>query len=221
MQQSFLMRPGWGTFVTDDRVNYGDHTGLTTSLGLLERVRARDSVAWERLVTLYSPLVDHWCRVCRVPEQEWPDLRQEVFLAVSRTIGSFRKETERGTFRGWLRTITRSKVTDLHRRRPVDGTVVGPVAMAALADPNGNADDESAELERGVVYNRVLALLERDFTPSTWRAFWLVVVEERDPIAVAEELRITANAVYLAKARVLRRLREEFGDLLEPPPDTD
>lgn len=209
--------------MTDDRVNYGDGTGLTTSLGLLDRVRARDTVAWERLVTLYSPLVDHWCRVCRVPEQEWPDLRQEVFLAVSRTVSSFSKENGRGTFRGWLRTITRSKVTDFHRRRPVDGTVVGPFALAALADPNENpdpnADSEIAEQERGVVYNRVLALLERDFAPSTWRAFWLVVVEERDPIVVAEELGITANAVYLAKARVLRRLREEFGDLLEPPPE--
>lgn len=203
--------------MTDDRVSNGNHTGLTTSLGLLDRVRAQDAVAWERLVALYAPLVDHWCRVCRVPEQEWPDLRQEVFLAVSRKVGAFRKEDGRGSFRGWLRTITRSKVTDLHRRRPADGTVVGAAALDHLAEPEPGSDEHPAE--QGVVFTQALALIERDFTPVTWRAFWLVVVEDRSPADAATELGVSANAVYLAKARVLRRLREEFAELLDPPAD--
>lgn len=206
--------------MTDDRVNNGGHTGLTTSLGLLERARANDRAAWDRLESLYRPLVCHWCRVCRIPEQDWPDVCQEVFLAVSRNLGTFRKESGRGSFRGWLRTVTRSKVTDLHRRRADGATVVGAAALDLIADPTAG-DSADAPAEQGVVYRQALELIERDFEPKTWRAFWLVVVEDRSPADAAAELGLSANAVYLAKGRVLRRLREEFADLLDPPTGAD
>lgn len=207
--------------MTDDRVNEGGHTGLTTSLGLLERAKARDPAAWARLESLYTPLVRHWCQVCRVPEQDWPDVCQDVFLAVSQNLSGFRKEAGRGSFRGWLRTITRSKVTDLYRRRPTGATVVGPAVLDVLADPAAGSESGEHTAEQGVVYRQALELLERDFEPTTWRAFWLVVVEDRSPADVAAELGLTTNAVYLAKARVLRKLREEFADLLDPPASAD
>ncbi len=209
--------------MTDDRVSSGghdgEHTGLTTSLGLLERAKAQEPAAWSRLVTLYSPLIDHWCRACRVTEHEWADVKQEVFLAVWRNLGGFRKEPERGSFRGWLRTITRSKITDQHRKRPADATVVGSAPLDHVSEPSDGSETPVISTELGHVYAQALALLERDFVPATWRAFWLVAVECRRAEDVAAELGLSTNAVYLAKSRVLRRLRDEFGDFLDPPPD--
>lgn len=49
----------------------------------------------------------------------------------------------------------------------------------------------------------------------TWRAFWRVAVDGCSPADVADELDMSVNAVYIAKSRVLRRLREELGDLLD------
>jgi hypothetical protein len=74
------------------------------------RARARDASAWERLIALYEPLVCHWCRRAGLQEADAADVRQEVFLAVSRGLADFRRDGGAGTFRGWLRVITRNKV---------------------------------------------------------------------------------------------------------------
>src|SRR5438132_5611065 len=76
-----------------------------TSRSLLERVKADDPTAWERLVTLYAPLVFHWCRRWHLQDQDIADICQEVFQAVVAHIETFRKERQSDTFRGWLRTI--------------------------------------------------------------------------------------------------------------------
>ena len=83
---------------------------------LLERVKADDAAAWDRLVDLYAPLVYRWCRRCDLPEQDTADVFQDVFQAVATHIAGFRKEKEGDTFRGWLRTITRNKVRDHFRK---------------------------------------------------------------------------------------------------------
>ena len=54
-----------------------------------------------------------------------------------------------------------------------------------------------------------------EFEERTWRAFELTVIEDRDTADVAQELNMTSNNVRQAKSRVLRRLKEEMGELLE------
>src|SRR5580698_9987695 len=90
----------------------GSHSVTATSASLLELVKADDAAAWERLVGLYAPLVFYWCRRWDLQETDTADVFQEVFLSVATHIGGFRKDQPGGTFRGWLRTITRNKVLD-------------------------------------------------------------------------------------------------------------
>ena len=66
-----------------------------------------------------------------------------------------------------------------------------------------------------VLLRRALKLLQSEVEPRTFQAFWRVVVEGNSPADVAADLGLTTNAVYLLKARLLRRLREEFEGLLE------
>jgi RNA polymerase sigma-70 factor (ECF subfamily) len=54
-----------------------------------------------------------------------------------------------------------------------------------------------------------------EFEERTWQMFWRVVIEGRSPVALAEELGVTPAAVRQAKSRVLRRLKEEMGELVE------
>src|SRR5262249_48830287 len=108
-------RPGRGkNRLMKDPGVLGDSKGSATSLTLLERVRRRDQAAWERLVSLYTPLVYHWCLRHGLQPADAEEVSQEVFLAVARGIGDFRHDREGDSFRGWLRTITRNKVCD-HR----------------------------------------------------------------------------------------------------------
>jgi RNA polymerase sigma-70 factor (ECF subfamily) len=60
-----------------------------------------------------------------------------------------------------------------------------------------------------------LDLVRGEFENRTWEAFWRTAVEDRPARDVADELGMSVLAVYKAKSRVLRRLRQELGDLVD------
>jgi len=191
------------------------------SSSLLEGVKKGDRQAWERLVKLYAPLVYVWCRRWGLQAADAADVGQEVFQAVARKVAEFRRDRAGDSFRGWMRTITRHKVCDLLRRQHPEPLAEGgkeeqtapqPCAPSRLEDSSAEEDREEVSL----LYRRALELISSHFEEQTRRAFWAVVIDNRSVADVAGELRMTSNAVYLAKARVLRRLRLEFADLLDP-----
>jgi len=205
--------------VTDANVSKGELPG-STSLSLLERIKVQDQAAWERLVTLYSPLVYRWCRQAGLQAADAADVGQEVFRAVARKIAQFRHEREENTFRGWLRTITRNKVRDYYRHKRVEfrgaGGADAQKRLLQLESEGGDEGDSSFDAdERGILYRRAIELVRQEFEERTWQAFWRVAVDENRPADVAAALGMTPNAVYLAKSRVLRRLREEFAGLVD------
>jgi RNA polymerase sigma-70 factor (ECF subfamily) len=89
---------------------------------LLQRVQACDPNAWQRQVALHTPLVRYWGGQWGVVGADADDLRQDVFQGVATGVGEFRLDRTAGTFRGWLRGITRHKLLDhrcRQRERPV------------------------------------------------------------------------------------------------------
>lgn len=194
----------------------------STSRSLLVRLNERDESAWDRLVELYTPLVCHWCRRIGLAEQDLPDVVQEVFRAVSQNIDRFRHDRPGDTFRGWLRTISRSKVMDVFRKAGKEATAAGGTEANAkfqqLQDVVFDEDDEDKEssdtAEKNLLYRRALELVKRDFEERTWQAFWKVVVDGMSPKDAGEELNMKPGTVRVSKSRVLARLRQEFGDLM-------
>jgi RNA polymerase sigma-70 factor (ECF subfamily) len=182
----------------------------STSSGLVEGVRRRDPEAWRRLAHLYGPLVYRWCRRAGLAERDAEDVLQKVFLTVALRIGDFHHGGPGDTFRGWLWTITRNKVGDWFRRSGHERAAGGAAGQALLAELPAPPGAEPPE--EGALYHRALALIRTEFTEPTWQAFWRVVVEGQNPADVAADLGLTRNAVYIARSRVLRRLREELGD---------
>ncbi len=193
-------------------MNAGDKTPLC----LLRRAAEREPDAWQRLVTLYSPLVSHWCLQLGLPEQDQSDVVREVFAAVVSGLRSFCSGQPGTTFRGWLRGIARHTLQDYFERRrepPTGGTdAQRPIHEAPSAATEVELFETEAEIT--ALYRRALSSLQSDFEERTWKAFWQVAVEDRTPVEVAAEMGITANAVRLAKSRVLRRLKEELGVLI-------
>ena len=159
-----------------------------------------------------------------VPPLRAPDGRrgrrgQDVFRAVLAAIGQFQREGD-GSFRGWLRVITRNKVRDFlwdRTHAPGSGGDTGQLLDSIAADPQ-IGDGPDPEEER-ILYSRALDLVLAEHKEETRTAFLRVVIDKQDPAAVAADLGMTVNAVYLIKSRVLRRLREEYTDLLEPRPE--
>jgi RNA polymerase sigma-70 factor, ECF subfamily len=196
----------------------GDAGSLSTSV--LERLKAEDPEAWNRVVHLYGPLVRKWCAGFGLQPQDAADVIQETFRALAGSIGRFEREGGKNSFRGWLWGITRKQVANFRRRQKAwPAGTGGTEAQKQLAQlPEECEDGESAVRpadERTLLLRRALGLLKADVEPRTWQAFWRVVVEGQAPQQVAEDLGLTTNAIYLLKARLLRRLRDEFGHLLD------
>jgi RNA polymerase sigma-70 factor (ECF subfamily) len=185
-----------------------------TSPTLLNDARGRDPEAWRRLVVLYGPAVFAWAKRTGLNDEDAADIVQEVWAAVSTRLDTFRKERPADTFRGWLWTVTRNKVRDLHRKR--DDSVAaagGSDAQAALNQvPEVEPADESGADNRGLL-TRALDLIRADFEETTWQAFWRMVVLGQPARQVADDLGMAANAAYQARFRVLKRLRKELSDL--------
>ncbi len=188
-----------------------------TSLSLLERIKKGDDSGWHRVVELYSPLVRYWCRRWGIDGADADDVAQEVFHAAAESIMTFRRERAEDTFRGWLRAITRHRVLmfcrDRDRRQAAVGGSEAQQRLHEIPEPEAADPEETRHFSELV--QRALAQLRGEFEPNTWQAFWRTAVDNQTSGAVAAELGITANAVRMAKSRVLRRLRQELGDLVD------
>jgi RNA polymerase sigma-70 factor (ECF subfamily) len=189
----------------------------STSLSLLERAVGDDQAAWTRLVQLYTPLVYYWCRRGGIIGEDVHDVVQDVFGAVATAIGRFRKE-EGGTFRGWLRGISRHKVLDFHKRRQgqpqAEGGSDAYQRFQEAPDAHAGWDDADADQEVTALYHRALELVRGEFEERTWQAFWRTGVEGQAVAEVGTALGMSEVAVRKAKSRVLRRLKEEAGELI-------
>lgn len=189
---------------------------METPASLLQRLRLPESEqAWTRFVHLYTPLFYHWARRLGLQEADAADLVQEVFVALCHALPSFDYDRQR-SFRAWLFTLMRRKWHDWRRRRvPLPAGSID-AALAEQADEDDNAAIAVEEAEyRAYLCGRALRLIQEEFTATTWKTFWATVVEGRSAVEAAREFGLTPNAVYLARGRVLRRLREEFDGLLE------
>jgi RNA polymerase sigma-70 factor (ECF subfamily) len=192
----------------------------TTSASLLERLRDRlDGEAWQRLVSLYSPCIHSWLRRYALQPSDADDVTQEVLGVVARRLPEFEHNQRPGAFRAWLRAITVNSLRAFVRYRQRHPLPAGTRDLAGDLDQLEDPDSDLSRLwdqehDRHVAA-RLLELVQPSFTPYTWQAFRRSVLDGAPTAAVAAELGISANAVLIAKSRVLGRLREEARELLD------
>jgi RNA polymerase sigma-70 factor (ECF subfamily) len=184
---------------------------LDTPASLLERLcRRPDEPHWERFVLLFTPVLAGWGNRLGVPSPDTEDLLQEVYSDLFRQLPSFRYDPAK-SIRAWLWTVFHRRVI-AWRRRQARELPVSANQLEALASPDSVAEASEAEYRR-VLIDRVLHVIRTDFPAQTWQIFWEVAVDGRPGTEVARRFGVTANAVYLARGRVLARLREELTDL--------
>ncbi len=185
----------------------------TTPVSLLLKLRSRsDASAWSQFVHLYAPLVHGWIAKLGIEEPDRSDIVQEVFVVLLGKMSNFQYDRQQ-SFRGWMRTITLNKCRDLLRARR---RVSEPLLMERIESAS---QDDSAFLSqseyRQSLATRALALMKQHFSDTTWQACWLSVAEGLPAKEIATKLGISENAVYLSRARVLKRLRVELEGLWE------
>ncbi len=184
----------------------------TTSITLLERLRRPDDQqAWARFVEIYAPLLFHWARRAGLNEPDAADLVQDVLLLLLEKLPDFAYDPQK-TFRGWLRTVTLNKWREKQRRREVTQAAGAPLDQL----PAQEESEKFWDVEyRQYLLGRVMETMQATFQPTSWKACCQMVVAGRPAQDVASELGISVAAVYMAKSRVLKRLREELTGLWE------
>lgn len=183
----------------------------STRPSLLARIRDHaDGDAWRVFVDLYTPLIKSLAIRQGLQDADAADVAQDVLKTVASSIQNLDYDPQRGSFRGWLYTVTRSRILD-YRRGQIRASRValvdeGAVALDALPappdDPNWDRDYERQ------LFTWAMEQIRDEFRPATWEAFRRTAIEETPGPIVAEQLEMSLGAVHVARSRVLARLKE-------------
>lgn len=189
-----------------------------TRLSLLLRLRdARDDPAWREFVEIYEPLVYRLGRRGGLQHADALELTQEALLAVAKTIDRWDTDPRRGSFRGWLCQVSRNLMINYmaRQRRHLQG--VGDTNFQSLlAQQPDPRCDETAQFDleyRRRLFRWAVEQVRDEFHARTWTAFWDTCVLGQRVKEVSNALDMTTGAVYVARSRVMARLRQRIEEV--------
>lgn len=182
-----------------------------TRISLILRLpRSADGAAWREFVELYEPLILRFARRRGLQDADAQDLVQRVFTSVAGAVDRWQPDAARGKFRAWLFRIARNhlinQATLRRRERPVGGSTQIRRLQSEIDERGFDSGDVELEYRRAV-FESAAARVKRLVQPATWSAFWETMVVGRACEAVAEELQMSVGAIYVARSRVVARMR--------------
>ncbi len=192
-----------------------------TRVTLLTRLRdGRDADAWREFFDLYGPVVYRFARNRGLQDADAADLMQDVLRSVARNAHRMEYDPKRGTFRGWLYTVTRNKIYNFlgsQKNRPRasgDSDAYERLQAVPAREEDGPDADWEREYQQGLT-DRAMDLVKGEFQTATWQAFWGTAVEGKPAGEVGAGLKMSPGAVYVAKSRVLARLRDAVRKMVD------
>lgn len=208
--------------------NQGDSRFQTTP-SLIDDLSQQDPERWRTFVLLYGPMMRVWMSKAGVKdESDKDDIEQEVLRSVVGSIHSFQFGSDKGSFRGWLRTILRRRVADWMRAKKlaqdehgrwVGGMIFSEEAIEAqaLKEEQDRLRAEDSEMddqeEDKRLKLRALELIRNEFEDRTYQMFWSATADGRSTAEIAADFQVSQAAVRMAKSRVLTRLKQLLPDL--------
>ena len=189
---------------------------LPAGRSLLDRLAdGHQSPAWGEFVRLYTPLLQFWLRPHLLQPADVDDVVQDVLLVVLARLPEF-KPAAPGAFRAWLRAILSYRLQTFWRKK-IQGHAVGAFEemLKGLEDPTSELSRAWDEEHDRHVIGWLLGVVRPRFQPNTWQAFWRTAILEESPATVATALKLSQNAVFIARSRVMQRLREEAAGLVD------
>jgi RNA polymerase sigma factor (sigma-70 family) len=180
---------------------------------ILRLPSADDAEAWREFVSIYEPFVFRFARRGGLQDADARELVQNVMLAVARAVGRWKPDSTRGRFRTWLFRIARNQLLDILAKRSRDEVTNRVTSNSELFDlvcsSSSNGQIELHSAQRRELFRWASDRVKNCVKPQTWQAFWMTAVEDQEPETVAIQLKMTIGAVYIARSRVISRLRDE------------
>lgn len=177
-----------------------------TRLSLLLRLGdLADNQAWSEFLAIYQPLVFRLAVRQGLQDADAHDLVQTLFARVAKKASNWQADPSVGSFRGWLAITSRNLVIDHFRKQQRQP---GYISDSQLHNLSADSIDQDFDLQqRRQLFQWAASRCRSEFTTKTWDAFWLTAIENKAVAEVASLLSISTGAVYIAKSRVLARIR--------------
>ena len=191
---------------------------FTTRLSILGRIMDGDQIGWQEFYDMYKPLIYLRGSDRGLTAEEREDLLQNVMVSIFKSEIVLKFDSERGRFRTFLKTIIDRRAFDiLRRRRPEDCNLDTLEEQGVFLQ---SSDFDKLERRWDTAWrkhslNQALPEVQKQVNEVTYRAFERIVLEGKDPKKVAEELGISTASAYMAKHRVLARLRSFLENMEE------
>lgn len=164
---------------------------------------------WQEFELIYKPLLLFWMRKKNVPASAEDEVLQECWISAFKAISKFERDSDKGSFRGWLRTIVHRRVADYFRSLPKD-QAVSQELLNAIVTPEQKDADEIEEEEKALqeIEARALEVIRSKTNEQTWEMFRMRVIEKVPSSEIAKQFGVSEAAVRMAKQRVSIRLKE-------------
>jgi RNA polymerase sigma factor (sigma-70 family) len=191
-----------------------------TRPSLLLRIRDLGDVeGWREFVRLYTPLVFGHCTRHGLQEADAADVAQEVMRVAAQAMPDFQYDAQRGKFRGWLLQTTRHRLHKFFARQRRTPQSASESALGRFLELEPGADERARwdEDYRQQLFDWAAEKARPEFQAATWDAFRLTAVQSVSVKEVAAKLGISVGAVYIARSRVIARLRELIETATDEP----
>jgi RNA polymerase sigma factor (sigma-70 family) len=189
-----------------------DDSPITRASLLVQLRSGSNHLAWQEFTRLYGPVIYGFARKRGLQDADAADLMQDVMRSVASSIGRLEYDPKQGSFRGWLYTITRNKIFNFLSARRIRPRATGDTTTNRLLNSEPANDDSSdaweLEYQRRTAY-LAMERIKSEFQEKTWQAFLLTAVEGASANEVSKRIGLSPGAIYVAKSRVLARLKEE------------
>jgi RNA polymerase sigma factor (sigma-70 family) len=196
---------------------------LPTRQSLLSRLRDwQDQAGWREFFDSYWRLIYNVARKSGLSDSEAQDVVQNTFIYLTRRMSNFQYDRKRGSFKSWLRVVTRSRIHVFWRMQKGEQKFVHELwsgageEIEAVPDPSADAVDEvwQREWEENLV-STALRRVRAKVSSQQLLIFRLSTLNELPLPQVAKKLGVNLAQVYLARHRVGRLMKAEMLRLRE------
>jgi RNA polymerase sigma factor (sigma-70 family) len=191
-----------------------------TRPSLLRRLQAGgDGRSWQEFNDLYGKLIFRFARKAGLTEAEAQEAVQETMISAARNLPDFRYDPAVSSFKTWLLTLSRWRVTDQLRKRlplgartdPNQDTTAGTATIERVPDPAGSELDQLWEAEwHRTLLDQAIQAVKTQVESKQWQIFDLYALKEWSAGEVAKALEVNVAKVYLVKHRVGALLKKEL-----------
>ena len=191
---------------------------LETRSSLINRLKATiNGESWEVFFDTYGDLIFNVARRAGLPEADAQDIVQETIVKVHTSLDRFQYDRNRGSFKGWLHSVTRSRLAEHFKKQqkrlplnqPFNDTTDEPTAE--ISDPKGLELERiwDEEWQKNLIHSS-LTRTKRIVSPKQFQIFKCYCIDEWTVTEICKALNVNSAQVYMAKQRVGKLFKQEL-----------